>query len=77
MKRFHVLRSASFVALFVSSLAVFASTGTAQTVPNMTIEIHNNSDRYSIYPVLSTGGHFPIDKWMQAAFRSSKVSARG
>src|SRR5262249_52669818 len=41
-------------------------------VPTMSIEIHNNSERYSIYPVLSTGGHFPIDTWMQAAFKISK-----
>jgi hypothetical protein len=34
----------------------------------MTIEIHNNSDRYSIYPVLSTGGH-NADAWMQAIFK--------
>lgn len=45
--------------------------GTAQTVPTMTIEIHNDSDRYSIYPVLSTGGHL-IDTWMQAAFKVPK-----
>jgi hypothetical protein len=37
----------------------------------MTIEIHNNSERYSIYPVLSTGGHL-VDTWMQAAFKVPK-----
>jgi len=40
-------------------------------VPTMTIEVHNNSDRYSIYPVLSTGGHL-VDTWMQAAFSVPK-----
>lgn len=44
----------------------------AQTVPTMTIEIHNSSDRYSIYPVLTTGAHAPIDTWLQAAFRIPK-----
>ena len=38
----------------------------------MTIEIHNSSDRYSIYPVLTTGAHAPIDTWLQAAFRIPK-----
>lgn len=52
-----------------SSSVILARIGSAQTVPTMTIQIHNNSDRYSIYPVLSTGGHFPIDTWMQAAFK--------
>jgi hypothetical protein len=60
-------RRASFAALLTASLIALANTGTAQTVPTMRIEIHNNSDRYSIYPVLSTGAH-SIDKWMQAAF---------
>lgn len=65
MKRFRTLRSASLAGFFVSVL------GMAQTVPTMTIEIHNNSDRYSIYPVLSTGGH-SVDGWMQAAFKIPK-----
>jgi hypothetical protein len=56
-------------ALFLAGyLAAFAVVGTGQTaVPTMTIEIHNNSDRYNIYPVLSTGAHI-VDTWMQAAF---------
>ncbi len=52
---------------------IFASTGNAQAVPTMTIEIHNNSDQYSIYPVLSTGAHNPIDTWMQAALKVTKA----
>lgn len=52
----------------VISYLLFAILASAQTVPTMTIEIHNASDLYSIYPVLSTGGH-SIDAWMQAAFR--------
>jgi hypothetical protein len=64
----HIARRAALAALLTSSFVLFARTGTAQTVPTMTIEIHNNSERYSIYPVLSTGGHDPVDTWMQAAF---------
>ena len=41
----------------------------AQTVPTMTIVIYNNSKTHSIYPVLSTGGHSPVDEWLQAAFK--------
>ena len=54
-------------AFFTGCFMTFASIGMAQSVPTMTIEIHNNSDAYSIYPVLSTGGHL-VDTWMQAAF---------
>src|SRR4029077_4441229 len=43
----------------------------AQTVPTMTIVIYNNSERHSIYPVLSTGAHLH-DKWLQAAFKIPK-----
>ena len=62
-------RRAALAAFLTSSLALFGRIGTAQTVPTMTIEIHNNSDLYSIYPVLSTGAHNPKDTWMQAAFK--------
>jgi hypothetical protein len=65
-------RRATAAAFLIGSFVFFARVGAAQTVPAMTIEIHNNSDRYSIYPVLSTGGHFPIDTWMQAAFKVPK-----
>jgi hypothetical protein len=68
MKLSRTLRISSIAGFFISSLAIFAPTGTAQTVPAMTIQIYNNSDRYSIYPVLSTGGH-AVDTWMQAAFK--------
>ena len=44
----------------------------AQTVPTMTIVIYNNSKNHSIYPVLSTGGHSPVDLWLQAAFKIPK-----
>ncbi len=44
----------------------------AQAVPSMTIELHNDSDTYSIYPVLSTGGHI-VDAWLQAAFNVPKT----
>jgi hypothetical protein len=71
MRCLRPVRSASLAGLFVSSLCTFAQLGTAQPVPTMTIEIHNNSDRYSIYPVLSTGGH-SVDAWMQAVFAIPK-----
>lgn len=54
--------------LLAACLLTFTRIGTAQSVPTMTIQIYNNSDRYSIYPVLSTGGHL-VDTWMQAAFK--------
>jgi len=53
------------------SFAMYARVRGLRSVPTMTIEIHNNSDRYSIYPVLSTGGH-SVDAWMQAAFQVRK-----
>lgn len=62
------VRPALVAAFVTSSFAIFAPMGSAQTVPDMTIQIYNNSDRYSIYPVLSTGAH-TIDTWMQAAFK--------
>lgn len=63
---------AALIGLLAVSFTTFGRLGNAQTVPVMTIEIHNNSERYSIYPVLSTGGHDPIDTWMQAAFKVPK-----
>jgi hypothetical protein len=72
MKPSLTIRRAPFAGSLACFFLVFARIGTAQTVPTMTIEIYNSSDRYSIYPVLSTGGHFPIDTWMQAAFKVPK-----
>jgi len=72
MKPSLTIRRAALTVFLTSSLVIFGRIGTAQTVPTMTIEIHNNSERYSIYPVLSTGGHFPMDTWMQAAFKIPK-----
>jgi len=72
MKPSLTVRRAALAGFLTSSLIIFAGIGSGQTVPTMTIEIHNDSDRYSIYPVLSTGGHFPIDTWMQAAFKIPK-----
>ena len=68
MKSPVTLRRMALAILFANGLVIFARVGTAQTVPTMTIEIHNNSDRYAIYPVLSTGGHL-VDTWMQATFK--------
>jgi hypothetical protein len=64
-------RRACFAAFVTGSLITLANTGAAQTVPTMTIEVHNDSDLYSIYPVLSTGGH-SVDAWMQAVFKVPK-----
>ena len=68
MKFFLSVRRTAVTALLAGCFMTFASIGTAQSVPTMTIEIHNNSDTYNIYPVLSTGGHL-VDTWMQAAFQ--------
>jgi hypothetical protein len=72
MKPSLTARRVALATLVTCFFVIFARIGTAQTVPTMTIEIHNDSERYSIYPVLSTGGHFPIDTWMQAAFNVPK-----
>lgn len=66
---------AAFI-LTPAALAIFLTFGlagiaAAQTVPTMTIEIHNNSTLYSIYPVLSTGAH-ASDAWLQAIFKIPK-----
>jgi hypothetical protein len=61
-----------FAKLFCAgSFAALATIAVAQTVPSMTIEIHNNSDNYNIYPVLSTGAH-ETDTWLQAIFKIPK-----
>lgn len=67
-----IVRRTAAAAFLASTFVTFAGIGTAQSVPTMTIRIHNNSDLYSIYPVLSTGAHFPADTWMQAAFAIPK-----
>jgi hypothetical protein len=72
MKPSLTVRRAVLPGFLTCFFVIFAGIGSGQTVPTMTIEIHNNSERYSIYPVLSTGGHFPIDTWMQAAFNVPK-----
>jgi hypothetical protein len=65
MKTSVLLRRAGYTGRLGALLLLMACPGTAQTVPSMTIEIHNNSSRYSLYPVLSTGAHV-VDTWMQA-----------
>lgn len=67
MRHFVTRHALPLAAFFISSFTIFAPTGTAQTVPTMTIQIYNNSASYSIYPVLSTGAHL-VDTWMQAQF---------
>src|SRR5438477_6257115 len=71
MKSSLAVRLAVLAGFLTCSFGMSGRVRRAQTVPIMTIEIHNNSDRYSIYPVLSTGGHL-IDAWMQAAFNVPK-----
>lgn len=65
----NLTRALKCAALVSASLLSSVTLGLAQSVPSMTIEIHNNSDRYSIYPVLSTGAHNTSDSWLQAAFQ--------
>jgi hypothetical protein len=72
MKLSYTVKQAALAGVLASGFVLFARLGNAQTVPTMTIQIYNNSDRYSLYPVLSTGGHSPIDTWMQAAFQVPK-----
>jgi hypothetical protein len=68
MKCSFAVRRTALAILCASCFMTIVSKGAAQSVPTMTIEIHNNSDSYNIYPVLSTGGHGTVDTWMQAAF---------
>src|SRR5215472_12860019 len=37
--------------------------------PNVTVEIHNNSTQFNIYPVLFAGAPSATDTWMQACFK--------
>lgn len=57
------------------ALALASASGSrAQTtpVPEMTVEIFNNSSNHNIYPVLSTGTS-TVGKWLQAAFGVRKA----
>ncbi len=72
MKTFLPLKRTPLAGFLTCLFVMFCRNVSGQTVPSMTIEIHNSSSRYSIYPVLSTGGHFPTDTWMQAAFKVPK-----
>lgn len=69
-----LLSRVGLAAILSGSLFMMAQAGQAQTVPSMTIEIHNNSPRYSLYPVLSTGAHL-VDNWMQATFKVPQSQA--
>jgi len=58
-------------ALALSPLGFGSGTGAvAQTIPEMTVVIYNNSASYNIYPVFSFPGQTP-DEWLQGFFKVS------
>jgi hypothetical protein len=73
MKISILLRLAKSAVFLTGSLLTMSVIGIAQTVPTMTVEIHNNSSRYSLYPVVSTGAHV-VDTWMQAILKVPRSS---
>jgi len=66
-----------FAALLFALFLGYAGGAAAQciSVPCMTIKIYNNSDRYNIYPVLSSGTAVP-DLFLQAALMVPKAQLK-
>ena len=75
IERARALRQSALKA--VAALSIFALGGAtgavaqAETIPQMTIVIYNNSTNANIYPLMSFPGQTP-DEWMQAYFKVKK-----